>query len=322
MSEHHGHIELNRAIDSIIVGVRHRKDAGDLDKLADSIERMGLLQPITITPDGVLVCGWRRLEAVRRLGWTSLNVWVRSGISDKLNALLAQQDDNALHKSLNEIEKAALYRELMSVRQEEAERRKRATQFGADAADDVNGPGPGPGPDSTGDARLLTALTITGQASYHTHERVCALMDWASRKSTPPEIRTMANDALRRIENGDPVKPLYLKIKAAYDETLQPQPEVETDLARMAREAWERVNGKKDEGTKLKRHQGPAKHYRSVRSFNLIWTELDGLNEMYDVDALAAEMTTAEWDRFDSVVTATIAFRDQLAAARRCAKSS
>ena len=51
----------------------------------ESIERIGLLQPITITPEGVLVCGWRRLEAVRRLGWRSMKVWVRSGISDKLS---------------------------------------------------------------------------------------------------------------------------------------------------------------------------------------------------------------------------------------------
>lgn len=315
MSETRGHIELDRAIDSIIVGVRHRKDPGDLAKLAESIDRMGLLQPVTITPDGVLVCGWRRLEAVRRLGWSSMKVWVRSGISDKLNVVLAQQDDNELHKPLNELEKAALYRELKAIRAEEADRRMKENQFGASAGPTGSGPGPEPG--ENGDARMQAALAITGKASYHTHERVCALMDWASRKATPPEIRAMASDALRKIENGEPVKPLYLQVKKAYDETQAPQPE--TDLERMAREALERVKRAHKEQAKLKRNQGPATHYRSVRSFNLIWTELDGLSEMYDVDALAAEMTAADWDRFDGVVTATIAFRDQLAAARRCA---
>ncbi|HET6867697.1 MAG TPA: ParB N-terminal domain-containing protein [Solirubrobacteraceae bacterium] len=320
MSETRGHIELDRAIDSITVGARHRKDPGDLAKLAESIDRLGLLQPITITPDGVLVCGWRRLEAVRRLGWKSMKVWVRSGISDKLNALLAQQDENELHKPLNEIEKASLYRELLTVRKEEADRRVKEHQFGS-----TTGPGPGPGPvtgpGETGDARLLTALAITGKASYHTHERVAALMDWASRKATPPGVRAMAADALRRIENGEPVKPLYLEVKAAYDETQLPKPEVETDLARMAREALERVNGKKESGQHLTHTNGPAKHYRSTRSFNLIWTELSGLGEMYDVGVLALEMSDADWKRFDSVVTATIAFRDQLAAARRCART-
>jgi ParB family chromosome partitioning protein len=322
MSETRGHIDLDRAIDSIIVGARHRKDPGDLGKLAESIDRMGLLQPVTITPDGVLVCGWRRLEAVRRLGWNSMKVWVRSGISDKLNALLAQQDDNELHKPLNELEKAGLYRELKAIRAEEAEARMQATQFGAGTENSGYAPGAQPG--ETGAARRQAAMAITGKASYSTHERVCALMDWASRKATPPEIRAMANDALRRIEKDEPVKPLYLKVKAAYDESQAPQPDVETDLARQAREALERARReeRRKGRTKLNRGQGSTSHYRSVRSFNLIWTELDGLSEMYDVDVLAAKMTTADWDRFDGVVTATIAFRDQLAAARRCAKSS
>ena len=47
-----GHIELDRTVESIQVGRRHRRDLGDLDALAASIERDGLLQPITITPDG------------------------------------------------------------------------------------------------------------------------------------------------------------------------------------------------------------------------------------------------------------------------------
>ena len=319
MSETRGHIELDRAIDSIVVGARHRKDPGDLAKLAESIDRLGLLQPITITPDGVLVCGWRRLEAVRRLGWKSMKVWVRSGISDKLNALLAQQDDNEMHKPLNELEKASLYRELKTIRTEEAQARMQATQFGADAGGSGSAPGADPG--EHGDARLQAAMAITGKASYNTHERVCALMDWASRKATPPRVRAMAADALGRIQNGEPVKPLYLEVKAAYDATQLPKPEGETDLARMAREALERVNAKKGSGQQLTHSQGPAKHYRSTRSFNLIWAELDGLGEMYDVDVLAVEISDADWKRFDSVVTATIAFRDQLAAARRCTQA-
>lgn len=319
-----GRIELDRALDSIVVGFRHRKDPGDLAALMDSINRLGLLQPITITPQGVLVCGWRRLEAVRRLGWRSMNVWVRSGISDKLEAMLAQQDDNELHKPLNEIEKAALFRELKALKDEEAERRKQATQFGNDGDSGISGPGPGPGPGETGDARRQAALALTGKETYHTHERVCALMDWASRKATPPEIRAMANDALRRIQEGEPVKPLYREVKAAYDRTQEPPPDIETDLARLAREAHERVQRelREKDRNQLNRNQGPTSHFRSVRSFNLTWTELDGWTELYDVDALATELTEADWERFDRVVTATIAFRDQLVAARRHAGGS
>src|SRR3546814_8240299 len=93
MSDAHGHIELERRVDSIKVGVRHRSDAErDLAPLMRSIERLGLLQPVTITPDGMLVCGHRRLAAVKQLGWPTLRVWVRTGVSDHLTQLLAEQE--------------------------------------------------------------------------------------------------------------------------------------------------------------------------------------------------------------------------------------
>ncbi|WP_244928516.1 ParB N-terminal domain-containing protein [Nocardioides sp. W7] len=324
MSEHRGHIELDRTLDSIFIGVRHRKDPGDLAQLIESIERLGLLQPITITPEGVLVCGWRRLEAVRRLGWRTVKVWVRSGISDQLQHLLAQQDENQLHKPLTELEKASLYRELKAIRTDEAELRKQATQFGAPATGGTSGPAPGAGPGDTGDARRQAAMAVTGQATYNTHERVCALMDWASRKATPPEIRALANDALRRIEQGEPVKPLYAEVKAAYEKTQLPVPTGTDDLTRQAQEAHARAEREAAEkGRKnLTRRPATTTHYRSVRSFVLTWTELDGWTEMYDVDELAASLNDEDWERFDRVVTATIAFRDQLITARRHATPS
>lgn len=45
MSSHTGHIELDRAVASIHIGRRHRADLGDIDALASSIDREGLLQP-------------------------------------------------------------------------------------------------------------------------------------------------------------------------------------------------------------------------------------------------------------------------------------
>lgn len=49
----------------IQVGERHRKEMGDLEGLAASIAREGLLQPIGITEDFHLVFGQRRLVAVQ-----------------------------------------------------------------------------------------------------------------------------------------------------------------------------------------------------------------------------------------------------------------
>ena len=133
MSEHDGHIELERSVDSIVVGVRHRQHPEDgIEPLMMSIHKLGLLQPVTITPDGVLVCGARRLEAVKRLGWRTLKVWVRSGISDELSRLLAQQDENEQRKPLTHLEQAALFRELPELMTEDGARRQEASRFGAD----------------------------------------------------------------------------------------------------------------------------------------------------------------------------------------------
>jgi|LSQX01.1.fsa_nt_gb DNA modification methylase len=52
-------------IADIKIGKRHRKEMGDLTSLAESIRRLGLLQPIGVTDDLRLVFGERRLLALR-----------------------------------------------------------------------------------------------------------------------------------------------------------------------------------------------------------------------------------------------------------------
>jgi ParB family chromosome partitioning protein len=65
----------DRAINSIVMmGERTRADLGDIDSLAASMRDVGLLHPITITDTGKLLAGQRRLEAARRLGWTTIPV--------------------------------------------------------------------------------------------------------------------------------------------------------------------------------------------------------------------------------------------------------
>lgn len=61
-------------IGAISLGNRHRKDMGDIDGLARSIEAVGLLHPVVVTPAGMLIAGERRLAALRRLGWAEVPV--------------------------------------------------------------------------------------------------------------------------------------------------------------------------------------------------------------------------------------------------------
>jgi ParB family chromosome partitioning protein len=51
-------------IASIKPGTRHRRDMGDIDALARSIADVGLLHPVVINKEGVLIAGERRLGDV------------------------------------------------------------------------------------------------------------------------------------------------------------------------------------------------------------------------------------------------------------------
>jgi ParB family chromosome partitioning protein len=66
-------------IADIKVGKRHRKDLGDIEGLAASMEVHGLLHPIVVKPDGQLMCGERRLCAAKLLGWKKIPVTVIRG---------------------------------------------------------------------------------------------------------------------------------------------------------------------------------------------------------------------------------------------------
>ena len=60
-------------IDDIVVKKRIRKDMGDMASLAGSMKKYGLISPIVLTKNNVLIAGGRRLEAARSLGWRTIN---------------------------------------------------------------------------------------------------------------------------------------------------------------------------------------------------------------------------------------------------------
>ena len=331
MSDSKGHIELERRLDAITVGLRHRKDPGDIEALARSIDEVGMLQPVTITPDGVLVCGWRRLEAVRRLGWSTLKVWVRSGISDELSHLLAQQDENEMRKPLSPLETAHLYAEVKRLMAEEAERRQAATRFGGsgDSCGVYGAEGP-TAPRGASDSRVQASRLITGSQSFARLEQVGWIERTSKDVAKPASVRQFAANMLAEIEKGGPVEPAYKRVRAAVELASNPHPKPSTEpgvgneLARLAAEALERVTQTQArKGVRaLKKKPSGTPHHRSLRSFILTWAELEGWAELYDVSELAASLEDEEWDRFERVVAETVDFRDRLDAARHALVSA
>lgn len=90
-------------IKDIKVTNRVRKDLGDIDALAKSIEEYGLLNPVTITKDYTLIAGERRIEAVKSLGLTRIDAIVIDNIS-ALDALNMEMQENNNRKSFTEEE--------------------------------------------------------------------------------------------------------------------------------------------------------------------------------------------------------------------------
>ena len=313
-------IELDRTVASIQVGHRHRADLGDITELAASIEAQGLLQPITITPDGVLVCGRRRLAAIQQLGWRTVNVWVRSGISDRLGHLLAEQDENTHRKALNQIEAAALYRELKALMAEDAHRREHATRFSSDYQPGTDGGAkfapPSAGP--VGKTRVQAAAMIPGGASHATLEKINAMQRIADDPNQPETLREQVTAELAGIEAGGPVEPAYQRIRAAVSGTDQTQ----QDQARQDQERQDQLHALADaaiarvtttEKDTKKRKTTPEVQGRwPVAAFIQTWTSLADWWTHYDVDELAGELTDEQAMIFLDVAEGTAAFAARL----------
>jgi hypothetical protein len=61
-------------ISKIKIGERFRKDFGNLEPLKKSIQEIGLLHPVVVNEDNVLVAGERRLRSVQELGWDEVPI--------------------------------------------------------------------------------------------------------------------------------------------------------------------------------------------------------------------------------------------------------
>lgn len=69
-------------VSSIVVPERFRRDYGDLTLLKDSIKSYGLLQPIVITQDRVLIAGGRRYQSHVELNLPTIDVVYRETLTE------------------------------------------------------------------------------------------------------------------------------------------------------------------------------------------------------------------------------------------------
>ena len=320
-----GHIELERSIESIIVGKRHRTEFGDIDELAESITRDGLLQPVTVTPEGVLVCGARRLEALKRLGEKTIKVWVRSGISDRLAELLAEQAENVLHKPLTPTEAAALYTELKDHIADDATRRQAATRFSRPDARDGKRRRCHRGTTAiqAGKSRTQAAQMVTGKASYTTLERIAELQRFVADPGADPALKERASEELRLIDEGG-VSPRHTREsdnpRAGAAAAVRGLRSAQGLRAARRTRAIGECGSRESQGGQA---QPPnvqvscrCAHVFPVRAFVRVWEDLDLWWTHFDVAAVATELSDEQLEQFEATLASTVEFFAALRSAR------
>jgi ParB family chromosome partitioning protein len=122
------HAQPTRKIEDIVIGERQRQDLGDIAGLAKSIDELGLLQPVVVTPDNKLVAGRRRLAAVAELKWTEVPVCVTDNVTTALALLKAEEAENTCRKAFTLSEAVAMADAIEVLEREEAEKRQHASR--------------------------------------------------------------------------------------------------------------------------------------------------------------------------------------------------
>lgn len=106
-------------IKDIKIGERFRKDYSDVDKLAESIEKFGLIHPIVVDDANNLIAGGRRLQACVSLGWSDIPATRLSCLSDTERRIV-ELEENIQRKDLLWHEEAALRTEIHKLLVEKA----------------------------------------------------------------------------------------------------------------------------------------------------------------------------------------------------------
>jgi len=94
-------------INNVVIRSRLRENNGDLSTLESSIRKLGLLCPIVVDHDNVLIAGGRRLAACRSAGIATIPVLKLDITYNSMPALDIQSDENLCRQPLSheELEK-------------------------------------------------------------------------------------------------------------------------------------------------------------------------------------------------------------------------
>lgn len=203
-------------IDWIRVEGRHRKDLGDLSSLAQSMKDNGLINPVTVTPTGILLAGGRRIAAARMLGWSHIEAHVVDTFDDAARALLIERDENTERKAMAPSELVALGRALEELERPRAQERRRLAGM-LSAAKRTGRPIDGLS-SSSDEEKLNTEATVASAlgVSQGTYYRAKIVVNAATDPERTPEERAIAAETAADMDAGrTSIKGAYDRVKSA-----------------------------------------------------------------------------------------------------------
>ena len=95
-------------ITEIQIDERIRDSAGDISMLKNSIQEVGLINPIIVNEEHKLLGGFRRLEACRQLGWSEIETTLLETKDNELKKIDIEYHENIGRLNLT-IEEQQLY---------------------------------------------------------------------------------------------------------------------------------------------------------------------------------------------------------------------
>lgn len=214
--------EVRVLIESIRVDGRYRRDLGDIESLAASMKRDGLISAITVTPEMRLLAGERRLTAARRLGWRYIDARLVDTLDDALARLRIERDENTERKPMTPEELVRLGKALEELERPRAANREAAAKHRAGRARHGLPPAAGCPPEHAAEPNGKTREVVAAALgiSSSTYERAKTVVDTADDITQPPEDREVAQQALADMNATGNVGGNYDKVRRVRDARL------------------------------------------------------------------------------------------------------
>lgn len=218
-------------VESVVVGQRQRQpDSLSIERLADSMVEVGLLHPIGVTPQKVLIYGATRLAAAKKLGWEAIAAREFVSAEDPEIHALMEWEENDARRNLN-LEEQLKYKRKVIDPILKAQARQRQSAAGVQSASNLKGgtqAASGKLPQA-GDAKELgeagRVRDMVGRyldVSGRTLEKFEQLAVWSEDESLPVEVQQAAREGRERANTLGKVDGEFKQVKALKDRIEKP----------------------------------------------------------------------------------------------------